>query len=349
MESENGPKEPRRLMDAPDGLGHLLRAADDDFSKGLNEPKAFRALERRRERSVRVRRAVLAASAAGALAAMVVRLTTAGDMQPSAVLVTPEVFAPRAQVLASASPRREVAEPPVLSAEVPPSQSSAGVPAASGDSLFTPKPARKASRAVAAKPDRRTESGCRELAQAQGHSTEAQLSCLEVVAEGSGLAAEAALFEIARLNARAQPQRALENLAEHRERFPDGALRGEVAELRIRLLYQLRRDQEALAESEQALGTPWGRVLSSKLHLLRGKIYDERLSDCGRAVPEYVALVGEAGPEADDAEFRRAACLERLGRSAEAITAYESYLRRGEPRRGAAALEALVRLGRAVD
>ena len=190
---------------------------------------------------------------------------------------------------------------------------------------------------------------CRALGQGGDTSSEAQVTCLEVVARGSGLAAEAALFEMARLHARAQPQRALQTLGEHRERFPDGALRGEVTELRIRLLYDLRQDQEALAESERALGTAWGRVLSSKLHLLRGKIYDERLRDCAKAVTEYVALVGDAGLEADDAEFRRAACLERLGRTAEAVSAYEAYLRRGDARRGAAAREGLVRLGRSVD
>lgn len=168
-----------------------------------------------------------------------------------------------------------------------------------------------------------------------GAPTVSRLGCYRSVADGDGLAAEAALFELARLTA-AQPSRreqALVLLDEHGRRFPQGALRGEVAELRIRTLYELGRDAEALRASEEALGTPWGRVLSAKLHLLRGTIYDDRLGDCARAATEYVALVGEPTAEGDEAEFRRARCFERLGRSADAAAAYARYLNRPRPAR----------------
>jgi hypothetical protein len=54
-------------------------------------------------------------------------------------------------------------------------------------------------------------------------------------------------------------------------------------------------------------------------------------------VSALVALVGEAGERGDDAEMRRAACFERLGRTSEARAAYEKYLERSAPRRAAEA------------
>lgn len=347
MENENSPQDPPRLIDAPDGLGQLLRAADEDFSKGLNEPKAFRALERRRGRSVRVRHAVITLSTLGALAALALRLTTPGQPPTTAILVTPEVFSVRANPRPSSG--RSVVElptpalaPPAVAPEVTPSTEARVGPR----SPEKPTPRLVVPSSVAASA---AEPDCRSVEQKPGGSSSAQLACLEVVGRGSGLAAEAALFEVARLTAKTEPERALAALAEHRDRFPGGALRGEVAELQIRLLYELRRDTEALVESERALSTSWGRVLSSPLHLLRGKIYDERLSDCASAVTEYVALVGEAGADGDEAEFRRAACLERLGRASEAATAYGTYLRRPDARRRTTASERLDALGRSVD
>ena len=52
---------------------------------------------------------------------------------------------------------------------------------------------------------------------------------------------------------------------------------------------------------------------------------------------ELVSLVGEQGARGDEAEMRRAACFERLGRTNEALQAYEKYLERAEPRRAAEA------------
>jgi hypothetical protein len=51
-------------------------------------------------------------------------------------------------------------------------------------------------------------------------------------------------------------------------------------------------------------------------------------------VSELVALVGEPGERGDEAELRRARCLEKLGRSTDARAAYQHYLERPDARNG---------------
>ena len=73
------------------------------------------------------------------------------------------------------------------------------------------------------------------------------------------------------------------------------------------------------------------RALSSELHLLRGQIFQDRRQNCAAAASEFVALIGEPGRLGDEAESRRAECLERLGRTSDARLAYQQYLRRSDP------------------
>src|SRR5690606_11539952 len=109
------------------------------------------------------------------------------------------------------------------------------------------------------------------------------------------------------------PARALEVLERHQRRLAEGPLRGEAAQLRVVVLYALSKDQEALAASEAVLGAPWGLDAAPRMRWIRGRIYEDRLKDCGRAVEEYLTLLGRPGPKADEAELRRAGCLEQLG------------------------------------
>jgi hypothetical protein len=148
-----------------------------------------------------------------------------------------------------------------------------------------------------------------------------------------------ALYEAARLTAERlrEPSRALALLEEHEKRFSNGAMRGEVAWLRVQSLRDLGRLDEALARSEALLSSPEGRALASELHWLRGRIYQDGRADCGRAASEFVALVGEPGARGDDAELRRARCLEQLGRNDDAAAAYQRYLARADARHAAEA------------
>ena len=48
MASGTGHSPLRRLIEGDDEVAHLLRIAEGAFQRGLDEPRAFRALERRR-------------------------------------------------------------------------------------------------------------------------------------------------------------------------------------------------------------------------------------------------------------------------------------------------------------
>jgi hypothetical protein len=187
--------------------------------------------------------------------------------------------------------------------------------------------------ALPASDESRDEESCRKLV-ARGESARA-VDCFRALAQGQGIGAEVASYEAARITAEAlhDAARTLQLLDEHTVRFPSGAMRGEVRWLRVRSLERAGRFDEALAESEALLATTEGRGLASDVHWLRARIYADARDDCQRAVSELVALVGEPGARGDEAEMRRAACLERMGRRSEASAAYAKYLERSEPRR----------------
>ncbi|HEX6763822.1 MAG TPA: hypothetical protein VF103_00055 [Polyangiaceae bacterium] len=190
---------------------------------------------------------------------------------------------------------------------------------------------------VRAPDEPRDEASCKKLASAG--SSERAVECYRTLARGSGIGAEVASYEAARISAESlhDGARTLRLLDEHAQRFPGGNLRVEARWLRVQSLERVGRLDEALSESEALLAAPEGRSLSSEIHWLRARIYDDARHDCQRAVSELVALVGWADSRGDDAEMRRAACLERLGRSSDALAAYEHYLERAEPRRASEA------------
>jgi hypothetical protein len=182
-----------------------------------------------------------------------------------------------------------------------------------------------------------TEVTCRALSRAG--QVEAAVECFGAVSRGVGLSAEVSLHEVGRLelSSRRNPAAALRAFQSYRERYPSGALRGEVDYGVVRALADLGRFEEALVESEALLAKASGRSIAKELHLLRGRLYERKLHDCEKAVTEYVALVGDTGDAGDEAELGRARCLEALDRRTDAITAYKQYLRRSQPRQVATA------------
>lgn len=333
MRDDGFPPQPAPLSREGDATARLLALAEREFRAGLDEGAAFRRLERSRRQRAVVLWVGSTVAIAAALALVAgrgldsrkaerVELTAeSGPLAPSRVgpSAQPPPAAPRddpALPARSQEPRRSVE---LRSA---PSQSAPVVPTEAAN-----------------------EAQCRELS-AAGRSERA-VECFRAVARGAGLESEVAIYEAARLSIEAlrEPGRALALLDEHEKRFSGGAMRGEVAWLRVRSLRDLGRLDEALARSEALLSSPEGRALASELHWLRGRIYQDGRADCARAVSEFVALVGEPGPRGDEAELRRARCLERLGRSADAVEAYERYLERGDARHGAEARARLTELG----
>ena len=206
---------------------------------------------------------------------------------------------------------------------------------------LAPSP-RSRSRCPAAEP--LTDATCRGWAsQAR---PERAVDCYQTLARESGIGAEVALYEAARLSAEAlgDAPRALALLEQHGARFPNSVLRVEVEWLKIRSLERAGRLDEALSASEALLDSAVGRALAPKLHLLRGRIYADARRECALALPEYVALLGEPGPAGDEAEFKRAQCLEQLHKPDEARAAYQRYLDRADARSAEAARARLVAL-----
>ncbi len=311
--SDSAPPEPPRLAGESDETGRLLRSADAEFRASLDESGAFRAVERTR----RVR-AAITWGIAGIGAAVAFGLVTQSAHR---------FGAERAEITLTAEPL-----PPLVPAEpsvVKPSEE----PAARLDTPRTSPPVARAAEA-----EHVDEASCEKLS--LGGEPERAMSCFRTLARGSGLGAEVASYKAARISAERlhDATRTLALLDEHSTRFPSGALRGEVRWLRVQSLERAGRFDEALSESETLLGAPEGRALAADIHWLRARIFEAR-SDCQSAATELVSLVGEAGERGDEAEMRRAACLERLGRKSEARAAYEHYLERGEPRRASEARE----------
>jgi hypothetical protein len=188
-----------------------------------------------------------------------------------------------------------------------------------------PSPAASSGRAEIAPP---SESRCRELV--NNGQAERAFECFRSLSRGNGLLSEVALYEAARVSLEhlGDAPRALELLREYELRHSEGALRGEADWLRVKSLRAAGRFKEALVASELFLTTPAGRALADEIHFLRGVLFQDELHDCSRAVSEFVSLVGKAGGRADEAELRRARCLEKLGRSADAREAFRQYLGR---------------------
>ncbi|MFZ5895407.1 MAG: tetratricopeptide repeat protein [Myxococcota bacterium] len=307
-------RDPPRLKREVGPVANLLRNADAEWRNGLDEPRAFERLE-----SVRRRRALVSYGAPAVLIAGVALFAAA---QRSSNSREPASIELRAELPRKAAPPR-VEEAVVQTAE---NVVSTTRPATAFKAQRAVVRSVTSSVAVASPP---SEADCKQLA-AAGKLERARDCFRNLARSASGIEAEVALYESARLAAEAlhEPARAIGLLDEHASRFPSGALRGEVAWLKIRSLAQVGRFDAALRESETLLGSPEGRALTEELHLLRGHIYQNQHKDCVRALSEFVALVGTPGARGDEAEFSRARCLETLGRVEDAVLAYERYLER---------------------
>jgi hypothetical protein len=189
-----------------------------------------------------------------------------------------------------------------------------------------------------------SEDECKALA-ANGKNERA-VECYRVLGRDSGIGADVALYQAARLELEklGNARRALGLIAEHRRRFPTSSLGTELEWLHVRSLQQAGRFDDALRASEALLATPGGALLSADLHALRASIEGTR-GDCADAVSELLSLASEPGARGDDAEFSRAGCLEKLGRSSDARAAYVHYLERSDARHAIEARARVVALG----
>jgi len=332
------------LASLDDRAGRLLREADQAFRSQLSPEVAWNRFQSRRRRRWLLGFAAFAAGA-GLIVAFARERVMERPSPETATLVAeqlppgqPSSLSPRlpeASELAEASERRLSPAPPANPSRLAPSSARSkhnGPNLGAADPLADgPLPADHAAPEALNAPAM-TDVTCR------GWASQAQpgraVDCYLTLGRQSGVGAEVALYEAARLSAEAlgDAPRALTLLEQHSARFPNSVLRVEVEWLKIRSLERAGRLDEALSASEVLLDSPVGRSLAPQLHLLRGRIYAGPRHECARALPEYVALLGEPNAAGDEAEFKRAQCLEQLQRPDEARAAYQRYLERADAR-----------------
>jgi hypothetical protein len=152
--------------------------------------------------------------------------------------------------------------------------------------------------------------------------------CFDQRAAGSGLGAEMALYEMARLRRDVLRDAigALEALSAYRDRFERGSLRNEVDLSRVELLAELGRSTDALRESAAMLAGGSGRERAAELHLLRGDVYRRDVRDLRAAAAEYAQAEALGGTRGAEASRRLGACLEGLGDGPGALAAYRRYV-----------------------
>lgn len=247
---------PRRLAESPGPSGDLLRNVLAEQQPNRPLPRFTQLQERRLGRTRRHTAALLAAAAL----ALVVGLRSLSPSEPALTVHAEPVAQPL--VAASTAPSAErVAEQPALSHAPTPSptprdavnkqRAVPGVASSPRGVVVAPPPA-------VLPPSVEQSGGAKVCAeQARSGAVEQAIGCYEALSSGSGVTAELALFEQARLAGKAlrQPSRALSLLDTYRQRFPNGSLRAEVMLARIEWSLAAGDTARARAGVEEALAS----------------------------------------------------------------------------------------------
>lgn len=262
----SNPDFPRRLLEGDDQQAALIARALAEPAPGPSEQQSWHKLQHRGARFLP--RWFLPAVACGlsVLALVVWRARPA-----PAPTVSPDVWA------------RSNAATPL----VPPTPSTEARP-----TNATPAPVQRPKGVAPARHE--SDAGeCSQLAKAGQYPAAA--ACYGSVARGNSMDAELALYEKARLEAKAlgQSARALATLDEHARRFPGGVLSTEVELTRIELLSQLGRGAEALHAIDRGLQGALGRERGRDLQVLRAELLSAG-GDCTAAL-EAARLARQAG------------------------------------------------------
>ncbi len=263
----SNPEFPRRLAEGDDPTAALIARALAEPVPGPSEQQSWRKLRSRGARSA-PRWAMPAVACAFAAVAALFWL---GRPAP-APTVAPDVWtrgpatAPQ-MPLTDASNQAKAPEPPAVASERPKTLTSAA----------------------------RENDAAQCSQQAKAGQYEAAAACYGRAARGGSMGAELALYEKARLEAKAlgKSSLALGTLDEHARRFPGGVLTTEVELTRIELLSQLGRRAEALSAIERGLQGALGRERRGDLLVLRAELLGAQ-GDCTAAL-EAARLARQAG------------------------------------------------------
>jgi tetratricopeptide (TPR) repeat protein len=248
---------PARLLDEGDETALLIQRALSEPAPGPSEAQSWRKLREHKSAPARARWVVPALALAAAVGAAMFWLAR----PEPALVVTPDQWREAPSPREAAPERRLSAPEPLPSAR--------------------PSPPKPIEPRASSEPENAT-AACAALAQAGKY--EPASDCYARIARGGSMSAELALYEKARLEAKAlgHSERALDTLNEHARRFPAGMLSSEVGLTRIELLSQLGRRAEALTAIEQALGGALGRERGADLQVLRAELLAGQ-GDCAAA------------------------------------------------------------------
>lgn len=326
-----------RLMEQGDAVAELLEQAQHGYGAGLDANRALlRHGARRAPTAPRgwVLAAALAMVAVALLALRPWQLLAAGGgllvtaERPSAKLAPPE---PQASDKAAA-PEARLSKP-----ERQPSRAPSPLPPSREPAEHKPTPPSSSGPSGSSASTAPAEEDC--LAHARAGDPRRAATCFSVRANGSGLSAQVALYELSRLqrDALGEPAAALSSLTSYLERFPNGSLNGEARFSRLELLARLGRTAEALSASTEFLRSRAGQERAAEVHLFRGNLLLKGAGSAAVAAAEYRAALAAPGRVGDDAAYRLAVALESSGAKADALAAYERYLQRPGGRHRSAA------------
>jgi len=346
---------PPRLIEGK--LGRLLRDANRELASDLDQAAAFRRVDERlaasSEQTLPRRTSWLVLAAVLGLCGVVgVRLSAVKD-EPMLIAEDARGFVTKRSVSAATpsaadSSLAEAGTLPLVhgslprakrrtdgsSAAGPPSSSSVPVASVVPPSVPSPTPAGSspggAEAAAGLGPADTAGPDCLSLARL-GKTRDAE-ACFLKRAQGTGLGAEMALYEVARLrrDVLADAEGALRALAEYRARFPSGSLRREADMSQLELQIQLGRSEDALKQSAELLSSSSSGERAAELHFLRGQILRKSQSKYAAALVEY-ELAEKAGGHLGDVKYFRALCLEALGRGSDAAASFADYLQQPHP------------------
>ena len=274
---------PPRLVETLGPAGDCVREALAQREQQASTlPPRFALVQARRLRSVQRQRGLVLVAVVGALLG-------ARALQRREPL--PDIRAELALNQQSRQPLA-VAAPSVLPAESPSAREPLSSPPRSFESVTpVPKVVPRSNRATLAPAEVPSDPGsgavaggtsdavagggakaCAQLARS-GASEQAS-ACYAKLANGSGMSAELALFEQARLEGKAlrRPDRALNTLEDYRRRFPNGSLRGEVMLAQIDWLLASGNSARALEVVDEALASGLLRERTVELERLRATL-----------------------------------------------------------------------------
>lgn len=269
--TEQPPGPPTRLLDLPGAAGDCVRDALATRDQSCPVPR-FTTLQDRRTRRVQ-RHALLSLAAVVALGLFGARALHQPEPALSVsaepvVVAPPSVVAPTPSAVPKTEQRAAVVEAP----KKVPHRSKAHVVALAPVPVASPTPPPSAATMPTVAELNGGAKGCAELA--RGGAAQDAIDCYARLASGTGVTAELAMFEQARLAGKVlrQPARALMILDQYRERFPKGSLRAEVMLARIDWLLGAGNKAGALLAVDEALASGLLKERGAELERLRSSL-----------------------------------------------------------------------------